>query len=125
MKKYESVIDKLSHVKAFVMWEEKPAGGSDSRVIYWEDFLELGKKISDDKLIERRHTIKPNQVCNLVYTSGTTGMPKGVMLTHDNMTYFMQSAMKDALSAYEQYPGELAVSEERIITYLPLSHVAA
>mgnify|MGYP001578313052 CR=1 FL=1 len=69
--------------------------------------------------------MRPNQVCNLVYTSGTTGMPKGVMLTHDNMTYYMQTAMKDALKDYEKYPGELAVSNERIISYLPLSHVAA
>ena len=47
----------------------------------------------------------PDTVYTLCYTSGTTGMPKGVMLTHDNMTYYMQTALKDALKDYEEYPG--------------------
>lgn len=98
MKKYESVIDKLTNVKAFVFYEEKPPGGSDSRCIWWQDFLDFGRsKGSDDKLKEVRGAMRPNQVCNLVYTSGTTGMPKGVMLTHDNMTYYNQTGMNDAL----------------------------
>jgi len=81
--------------------------------------------VSDEKLAERRSHCKPNKVANLVYTSGTTGMPKGVMLTHDNMTYYMQTALKDALKDYEEFPGEMATGVERIISYLPLSHVAA
>ncbi len=94
--------------------------------MYWDDFLELGRsKTSDEKLYERRNHCKPNKVANLVYTSGTTGMPKGVMLTHDNMAYYMQTALKDALKDYEEYPGEMVNGQERIITYLPLSHVAA
>lgn len=53
MKKYEQVLDKLSNIKAFVMYEEKPASGSDPRVIHWGDFLELGRtKVQDDKLFE-------------------------------------------------------------------------
>lgn len=53
LKKYEAVIDKLKNVKAFVLWEEKPLSGSDPRVYYWDDFLELGRnKVSDEKLLE-------------------------------------------------------------------------
>lgn len=102
MKKYEQVIDKLKNVKAFVLWEEKPQAGSDPWVFYWDDFLELGRnKVTDEKLLEWRNKCRPNKVANLVYTSGTTGMPKGVMLTHDNMTYYQQTALKDALRDYE------------------------
>lgn len=54
LKKYEAVIDKLHNVKAFVMWEEKPQSGSDPRLYYWDDFLELGRqKVTDEKLLER------------------------------------------------------------------------
>jgi long-chain-fatty-acid--CoA ligase ACSBG len=105
LKKYESVKDKLGFVKAFVLMEEQPPTGVDARYFYWDDFLELGRtKVSDEHLLEQRSHCRPNQVCNLVYTSGTTGMPKGVMLTHDNMTYYMQTALKDALVDYMEYP---------------------
>lgn len=63
----------------------------------------------------------PNQICNFVYTSGTTGNPKAVMLTHDNMTYAVQVGLSDAILDYkDQLDGQ-----ERLVSYLPLSHVAA
>lgn len=58
---------------------------------------------------------KPGNCCTLVYTSGTTGMPKGVMLTHDNYVWPGATIIKKF---------EL-LNEERIVSYLPLSHVAA
>jgi len=45
--------------------------------------------------------MKPNQICNFVYTSGTTGNPKAVMLTHDNMTYAVQVGLSDAINDYK------------------------
>ena len=53
---------------------------------------------------------------NLVYTSGTTGPPKGVMLSHDNLLWTL-TASQSVL--------ELDLSDERIVSYLPLSHAAA
>ncbi len=52
----------------------------------------------------------------MVYTSGTTGNPKAVMLSHDNYVWVAQQLVIDYKSRY---------GEERYVSYLPLSHVAS
>lgn len=51
----------------------------------WEEMEELAKKVPDNVLGAIRQTISKDDVCNMQYTSGTTGFPKGVMLTHYNV----------------------------------------
>lgn len=51
----------------------------------WDDLYEMGKKISDEELKAREASLQPDEVINMQYTSGTTGFPKGVMLTHTNI----------------------------------------
>ena len=51
----------------------------------WEDLLEKGRSISDAQLAERQARLHPDDVINMQYTSGTTGFPKGVMLSHTNI----------------------------------------
>lgn len=51
----------------------------------WKEVLEMGKKISDQELRQRLDSLEPDDVINMQYTSGTTGFPKGVMLTHTNL----------------------------------------
>jgi long-chain-fatty-acid--CoA ligase ACSBG len=104
----------------------------------WEDVMKLGEEQSDDELNNRLKRIAVNQCCTLVYTvsifqlcyntnflmiefpfdqqSGTTGNPKGVMLSHDNLSW---DAL--AIGSYLQ----LKTGQEEIVSYLPLSHVAA
>ncbi|KAK3735172.1 hypothetical protein QZH41_018138 [Actinostola sp. cb2023] len=77
------VWDRLPKLKAIVQYigqvEEKRENVYD-----WNEFLEAGKDVSDDKLESRISQLQPNRCCTLIYTSGTTGNPKGVMLSHDN-----------------------------------------
>ncbi|MEF9895631.1 MAG: AMP-binding protein [Clostridia bacterium] len=51
----------------------------------WEDALDLAEEVPLDAVIARAARVKPSDVCNMQYTSGTTGFPKGVMLTHFNV----------------------------------------
>ncbi|MDR0913654.1 MAG: AMP-binding protein [Oscillospiraceae bacterium] len=51
----------------------------------WEQSLKMGESIDLSEVERMRSKIKPDDVCNMQYTSGTTGFPKGVMLTHRNV----------------------------------------
>ena len=50
------------------------------------ELLLLGQNIEDETLDEMKKSVTCHDVCNMQYTSGTTGFPKGVMLTHFNIT---------------------------------------
>ena len=83
----------------------------------WEAFLEAGvaraEEIGEDLFRERALQARPDDVATVLYTSGTTGAPKGVMLTHDNIgsNVLACSAVLGVTRA------DLAVS------FLPLSHI--
>ncbi len=51
----------------------------------WNDILAMAHDVSEEELDERMESLDPHDVINMQYTSGTTGFPKGVMLTHYNI----------------------------------------
>ena len=63
------------------------AGNSEipQGMISFDSLIELGKKVSDKEYLARFNSIDCNEVVNMQYTSGTTGFPKGVMLSHRNI----------------------------------------
>ncbi len=60
--------------------EEKHPG-----MFNFKDIEQIGENVSDKELLERQKSLDPHDVINMQYTSGTTGFPKGVMLTHYNI----------------------------------------
>ena len=117
--KYESILKDLPRVKAIVVYADSVPEGSSSIVMTWEKFMGLGKELKDSALNERISHVRPGMCCNLVYTSGTTGPPKGVMLSHDSMIW-ESTLIFDLLDDYMKI-----TDDERVVSYLPLSHVAA
>ena len=76
------------------------------------EILLLGSSISDDKLIQAKKQVNCHDVVNMQYTSGTTGFPKGVMLTHHNISndgFFTGEHMK-------------FTSEDKLCVCVPLFH---
>ncbi len=85
-------------------------------VISYDAFLKAGKqyaKENPDKLDKALASTKPDDLASLVYTSGTTGDPKGVMLTQNNLASNAQVA---------QYCVDVGPGD-KFLSFLPLSHV--
>ena len=71
----------LPHLKNLIfIGEEKPDG-----MYNWEQLYEMGRTVSDEELAAVQSSLNVHDAVNMQYTSGTTGFPKGVMLTHHNI----------------------------------------
>jgi long-chain acyl-CoA synthetase len=79
----------------------------------WNDLLTMGDA-APDIVHERVDALKRGELACLIYTSGTGGRPKGVMLSHG-------AIMCNCLGAFHLLL-ELGLSEERFLSFLPLSH---
>ncbi|XP_032955893.1 long-chain-fatty-acid--CoA ligase ACSBG1 isoform X1 [Rhinolophus ferrumequinum] len=108
----------LPHLKAVVTYGEPPPERM-ANVHTMEEFMELGDQVPEADLDTVINAQQPNQCCVLVYTSGTTGSPKGVMLSQDNITWTARYGSQ----AGDIQPAE--VQQEVVVSYLPLSHIAA
>ncbi len=113
LRKILAVRDRLPKLRTIVRYE----GESDRSqgVVGWQEFLERAADVGDDELEERIRGIGPEDLLSLVYTSGTTGVPKGAMITHANMLFTCESAMR---SLYIEPHFET-------LLFLPLAHVFA
>lgn len=96
----------------------------DDRLLYWDDFMEMGRRHRAEHpgAVEAlMGEAEAGDVMTLVYTSGTTGPPKGAMLTNANASYCIDKVVNvDGRLPGDQKP----VPDDEILTYLPLCHVA-
>ena len=97
---------------------------ADPRLLFWDDFLDLGRKHRSEHptaVADRMADATPEDVMTLVYTSGTTGPPKGAMLTNANAEFAMAKIINEPARVPDgRGPGP----DDLILTYLPLCHVA-
>jgi len=81
----------------------------------WRELLVLGEDQSNqEKVEERKNKVKTDDLATIIYTSGTTGIPKGVMLSHQNI-------VSNVFAGALRIP--LEAGNNRTLSYLPVCHI--
>jgi long-chain acyl-CoA synthetase len=115
--KYLMVEEQLPNIHTVVVLDSTGLADLDHpKVVMLEQFYQLGDEGDEDLESEWNRRIdnaEPNDTVILVYTSGTTGAPKGAMLSHRNIIFIAQAF-------HEFYP---ITAEDNSVVYLPLCHV--
>jgi long-chain acyl-CoA synthetase len=90
-----------------------PPGDLHGEILKYENLIATAGEADVAEYRRRSALVKSNQLATLIYTSGTTGEPKGVMLTHSNLS----SNSIESLKHHVFEPEDVALE------FLPLSHV--
>ncbi len=105
---------RLSHVTTVVLIDDVDDRDPEW-TLQWDEFLSSGESDDSTDLAARVDGAQPDDLVLLCYTSGTTGEPKGVEITHRGWNAVLDSVLAG-------FP--LSDLEERSISYLPLCHIA-
>ena len=82
---------------------------------HWSELLDEGvNTVHDNTVTQMRDLVKPEDLATIIYTSGTTGVPKGVMLSHDNV-------VSNVISSSKRLP--LTIGEATALSFLPICHI--
>ncbi len=109
-------LTKLAHI--VVMDPEGLRTFHDPMVMMFGDFVRLGQQHADrhpSLLDDRLASLDGDDVAFFLYTSGTTGPPKGAMLTHRNLVWALQTNTRTIVPATDQ---------DEVLSFLPLAHIA-
>jgi long-chain acyl-CoA synthetase len=93
---------------------------SHKKLLGFEQVMEIGSELDKENpelFDELKNAIEPEDLANINYTSGTTGVPKGVMLTHMNL------ASNTIASAARMPFNTEIIDRPKILSYLPLAHM--
>jgi long-chain acyl-CoA synthetase len=114
--RWQPVLDQLPGLKTIIV-RDAAACPAEGPYLTWDAFAALGKEryaADPDLVSERVAAITVDDPVALLYTSGTTGNPKGVLLTHRNVGYELACAQDMGLIP----------DRARWVSYLPLAHIA-
>ena len=121
----EVPMETAASVRRIIYTEPRGFGDyDDPRLLFWDTFLEMGRRHREahpGAVGECMAAASDSDVMTLVYTSGTTGPPKGAMLTNSNAAYCIDKIVNET----HRFPDGVGPNpKDLIVTYLPLCHVA-
>ena len=109
------VLEKVRKVQANTSLKEVYSFDHIQGCKHYSELFTLGENDNNQSEVEaRKEAVKPSDLATIIYTSGTTGKPKGVMLSHWNIT-------SNALDSSKRVP--LEDGENRILSFLPICHI--
>ncbi|HET9895937.1 MAG TPA: AMP-dependent synthetase/ligase [Streptosporangiaceae bacterium] len=115
--RWQPLLDDLPGITKVIV-RDAQACPATSKFMTWAQFAELGKREaggeSGAEVARRTAAIKPADPATLLYTSGTTGNPKGVIITHGSVLYECMTAKVSGSTTMHV----------RWVSYLPLAHIA-
>jgi len=107
--------DRLEKLQKIVVIEPRGVKElDDPRIITFQELLDLGDLVVEKSFEEMTKSIPSSETAIIVYTSGTTGPPKGAMITHENLRF--AAITWGLVYEYRQ--------DDEVLSYLPLCHVA-
>ncbi|MBI10635.1 MAG: long-chain fatty acid--CoA ligase [Rhodospirillaceae bacterium] len=109
-------VQRSSEINTVIAIDADIMGTQGAHIVRWADTLEAGRALPDD-VAERIDGINRKDASCIIYTSGTGGMPKGVLLSHGAILCNCKGAY-DLLSELCNF----AEDGERFLSFLPLSH---
>ena len=115
--RWRQILDRLPGLEKIIVRDAAACPAGDM-YLTWADFAALGKEryaADPGEVSARIAAVGPEDPVTLLYTSGTTGNPKGVLLTHHNVLYEVTVTIAN---------GSLPASGGRVVSYLPLAHIA-
>jgi long-chain acyl-CoA synthetase len=114
----------LPKLQKVIVFDNDTRDADAEFVMTWDDFLASGSSVEDARVDEQRNKVKPEDLATFVYTSGTTGPPKGVMLTHSNIWWTATHSEQHIPIGDDSMKRPDGSYDGRALSYLPLSHIA-
>ncbi|MGE4453949.1 MAG: long-chain fatty acid--CoA ligase [Sphaerochaeta sp.] len=141
LRKILNLVENLPHLQHLIVMDrdfthaqaEEAKASSAIEILRYQDLIDEGRKLLDNRemaarVVAEREKGSSEEIATIIFTSGTTGDPKGVMLTHANFAYQLEAVPKliEKFAPGQRWLSVLPVwhSFERILQYVIISNAS-